>query len=135
MNGTGQPDLQRIRQLAIELAATDDGPAGELACALADAVVDLSDRVDALWRLISAVVESAGLAAPTAGRPGAAIGPPSEFVQALNSARATGRRGVRLCIDGKEWVAALSQQPPFPDGAAWSAIERLTRESTDQDDM
>jgi hypothetical protein len=124
-----QPDIERIRQLAAELARTSTGPASELACALADAVVGLSDRVDALWQLISAIVESAGLGAP------AGSAAPPEFVQALNDARATGRRGVRLSIDGREWVAALGQQPPTADGAAWAALERLTRDSAGQDEM
>jgi len=74
-------------------------------------------------------VESAGLSVPAAGAP------PPDFVRALESARTTGRRGVRLSIDGREWVAALSQQLPEADRASWSAIERLARESSDQDEM
>ncbi len=124
-----QPDIQRLRRRASELARADPGPAAELASALTEVVAGLSDRVDALWQLISAVVESAGLS-----RPASATAPP-EFVEALNDARATGRRGVRLSIDGKEWVAALSAQPPAADGAAWAALERLTRDSGDQDEM
>lgn len=135
MDRAGQPDLERIRQLASELAQADSGPAGQLAGELAEAVVGLSDRVDALWRLIAAVIESAGLAAPASSTPSSGGVAPTDFVQALNNARATGRRGVRLSIDGREWVAALSQQPPAADGASWAAIERLTRESADQDEM
>jgi hypothetical protein len=133
MELTSHPDLERIRQLAARLAETDAGPAGELASALAAAVSGLSDRVDALWQLISAVVESAGLSSPAASPADPASPAPPEFVQALNSARATGRRGVRLSVDGKEWVAALSQHPPVAEHEAWSAIERLARRS-DQDD-
>ena len=133
MDRGGQPDLERIRQLAAELAESDDGPAGELACRLSDAVLGLSDRIDALWQLISAIVESAGLGSPAASPPDSASQAPPEFVQALSLARADGRRGVRLSIDGKEWVAALSQQPPASGHEAWAAIERLTR-NTDQDE-
>jgi hypothetical protein len=129
MEQRGQPDIERIRQLAARLAAADPGPAGELATELAGAVAALSDRMDALWQLISAVVESAGLSMPTVSAP------PAEFVEALDTARRTGRRDVRLSIDGKEWVAALGQQPPAADPASWSAIQRLTRESADHDDM
>jgi hypothetical protein len=136
MDHRDQPDLDRIRHLAQLLAATDAGPAGELAGQLADAVTALTARVDAmsarvdmLWQLISAVVESAGLSAP------AADAPPREFVQALERARSTGRRGVRLSIDGREWVAALSQQPPAPDPASWSAIERLAKQADDAGDQ
>jgi hypothetical protein len=124
-----QPDLDRIRQLAAELAATGPGPAADLAVEIAEALAGLSGRIDSLWQLISAVVESAGLSVPVASAP------PPDFVRALESARTTGRRGVRLSIDGKEWVAALSQQLPEADRASWSAIERLARESSDQDEM
>jgi hypothetical protein len=129
MDHKDQSDLDRIRRLAAELAATGPGPAAELATELADALAGLSARIDALWQLISAVVESAGLSVPAAGAP------PPDFVRALESARTTGRRGVRLSIDGREWVAALSQQLPEADRASWSAIERLARESSDQDEM
>jgi hypothetical protein len=130
MERSSQPDLNRIRQLASELAAADVGTTSQLVGALAETVVGLSERVEGLWQLISAIVESAGLDAPSAS------GPPSEFTQALASARSSGRRGVRLTIDGKEWVAALSQQQtPTADPVAWSAIQRLARESSDQDDM
>jgi hypothetical protein len=134
MDRSSPPDLERIRQLAAELAATDAGQAGQLGAALAEAVASLSDRIDALWQLISAVVESAGLSSPAASPADPANPAPAEFVQALNAARATGRRGVRLSIDGKEWVAALSQHPPAAENEAWSAIERLARKS-DQDEM
>jgi hypothetical protein len=123
------PDLDHIRDLAARLAALDPGPAGELGAEVAAAIASLSARVDALWQLISAIVESAGLSVPDATKP------PPDFVEALDTARRTGRRGVRLSIDGKEWVAALSQQVPAPDRASWSAIERVARESSDQDEM
>jgi hypothetical protein len=147
MDDLVQPELDRIRRLAQLMAATDPGPAGELAGEIAAAVAGLSvkveglsARVDALWQLISSVVESAGLGDPadSAGPGGDArnprSAPPPEFVQALASARRTGRRGVRLSIDGKDWVAALSQQPPEPDPASWSAIERIARRAGDQDE-
>jgi hypothetical protein len=136
MDHRDQLDLERIRQLARMLSDTDVSPAGELAAELTEAVAALSAkveglsvRVDALWQLISAIVESAGLGKPSKSAP------PPEFVQALDRARSTGRRGVRLNIDGKEWVAALSQQPPAPDPASWSAIERLAKQAGDQDEM
>src|ERR1700689_5251115 len=56
-----QPDLDHIRQLAARLAATGPGPAADLAVEIAAALSGLSGRIDALWQLISAVVESAGL--------------------------------------------------------------------------
>jgi hypothetical protein len=147
MDHRDRPDLNRIPELARERATTDSGaacerattdsgaacePPGELAdavAALAARVDGLSARVDALWRLISAVVESAGLRAPDAD------GPPADFVAAVEDARSTGRRGVRLNIGGRQWVAALSQQPPTPDPASWSAIERVARQAGDQDEM
>jgi hypothetical protein len=109
MDHKDQSDLDRIRRLAAELAATGPGPAAELATELADALAGLSARIDALWQLISAVVESAGLSVPAAGAP------PPDFVRARES--------------------ALSQQRPEADRASWSAIERLARESSDQDEM
>jgi hypothetical protein len=136
MDDRSQPELDRIRRLAGLMAASDPGPAGDLAGELAAAVAalsvkveGLSARVDGLWQLISAVVEAAGLGDP------AGTAPPPEFVQALASARRTGRRGVRLSIDGKDWVAALSQQPPEPDPASWAAIERIARQAGYQDEM
>ena len=130
-----ESDLDRVRHLASVLARTDPGPAAELALQLtevvaaqADDVAALSARLDALWQLITAVVESAGLSGPPADEP------PPEFIQAITSARSTGRRGVRLSIDGQDWVAALSQRPPEPDPASWAAIERLARESGDDQD-
>jgi hypothetical protein len=128
---TGRPegaDLERVRQLAEDLADSDPGPAGELACALAEAVVGIAGRVDALWQLITAVVETAGLSAPDPESP------PAEFVQALTSARSSGGKGVRLSIGGKQWVAALSQdEPPADPARAWAALQRLTKAAGDQD--
>jgi hypothetical protein len=122
-------DLERLGQLARDLADSDPGPAGELACALAEAVADISGRVDALWQLITAVVETAGLTIPEE------TSPPAEFAQALTSARSSGVRAVRLRISGKEWVAAVSQDHPPDDPArAWAALERVTEAADDQDD-
>jgi hypothetical protein len=133
---SGRPegaDLERVRQLAQDLADSDPGPAGELACALAEAVVGIAGRMDALWQLITAVVEAAGLSMPADISPGS--DPPSEFVRALTSARGSGVKGVRLSISGKEWVAAISQdQPPADPARAWAALERLTKATGDQDD-
>jgi hypothetical protein len=137
MDHRSQSDLDRIKDLARFLAEDDSGPAGAHAAELAEAMVDLSLRVDdlsakvsALWQLISTIVQSAGLSAP------AASAAPAEFAQALDTARRTGRRDVRLSIDGREWVAALSQQQqPSPDPASWSAIERLARETADHDEI
>lgn len=141
-SGLPEPaDLERIRQLAQDLADSEPGPAGELACVLADAVVSIAGRVDALWRLITAVVESAGLVEKASlgeltsqGRPGASA-PPAEFLQAVTSPRNSGgHRGVRLNINNKEWVAAISQdQPPVDPAGAWAALERLTKTTDDQD--
>ena len=130
MDRHGPPDLERIRRLAAELAAADTGPAAELALALAEAVTGLSDRVDALWQLISAVVESAGLSSPAGSTADPAEQAPAEFVQALAGARSTGRRGVRLSIDGQDWVAALGSQPPSTGPEAWTALSRLARENS-----
>jgi hypothetical protein len=130
------PELARIRQLAHELARVDSGPAGELACALADAVLVMAERVDGLWQLIAAVVAAAEQP-PPAGSPGGGEElspgpPPAEFVQALAAGRKPGRadghRGVRLSIGGRDFVAAINpdQGPADPVGA-WSALERLAR--------
>jgi hypothetical protein len=147
-----QPDLERIRRLASELGATDPGPAGALAAELAEALAGLSARIDALWELISAIVASAGLGGTAETTPTDLA--QADFAQAVARARKTGQRGVRLSIDGREWVVALSQptlgqptlgqptlghqppgqQPPGAGQAAWAAIERLARESSDQDD-
>jgi hypothetical protein len=146
MDDRDQPDLDRIRYLARLLAETDPGPAGELARELADGISalaatvgSLSARLDALWQLISAVVESAGLSAPAAGAPipGAPIAgaPPAQFAAELESARSTGKRGIRLSIDGREWVAALSQQPPAADPESWAAIARLAQQASDPGDQ
>lgn len=122
-------DLQRVRQLARDLADSDPGPAAELACALAEAVLGIADRMDALWQLITAAVETAGLDVPEG------TSPPAEFVQALTSAPSSGVKGVRLSIGGKQWVAAVSQdQPPADPARAWAALERLTQAAEDQDD-
>ncbi|HEU5417102.1 MAG TPA: hypothetical protein VFV41_05390 [Streptosporangiaceae bacterium] len=125
------PELARIRQLASELAEVDSGPAGELACALADAVLVLADRVDGLWQLIAAVVAAADQP-PGAGQEPLAGPPPAEFLQALAAGRKPGRgaghRGVRLSIGGREFVAAISpDQAPADPAGAWSALERLAR--------
>jgi hypothetical protein len=131
-----QPDLERIRRLAAELAASDPGPAGQLAAEVAESLADLSARVDALWQLISAVVTAAGLGLPAeAARPRgttADADQQAEFARAIASARMAGKRGLRLSIDGREWVAALSEQASGQP--AWSALERLARESSAQDD-
>jgi hypothetical protein len=129
------PELARIRQLARELAEVDSGPAGELACALADAVLIMAERVDGLWQLIAAVVAAAEQ--PPAGSPApgpelSAGPPPAEFVQALAAGRKPGRadghRGIRLSIRGREFVAAISpDQGPEDPAGAWSALERLAR--------
>jgi hypothetical protein len=134
MDHRSQPDLGRIRDLAQMLTETGSGPSGEQVAEIAEALADLCTRVDdlsakvsALWQLISAVVQSAGLS-PAA--------PPPEFAQALDTARRSGRRDVRLSINGREWVAALSQQQqPSPDPVSWSAIERLARENAGHDEM
>jgi hypothetical protein len=117
-------DLDRIRRLASELAAADSGPAGELGCALAEAVVGIAGRVDALWDLIVAVVGAAGTSA-AASEP-----PPAEFLQALTSARGPGHQGVRLNIAGQDWVAAVSPDGrPADPARAWAALERLATSS------
>jgi len=129
------PELARIRQLASELAEVDSGPAGELACALADAVLVMAERVDDLWQLIAAVVAAAEqppAGSPPAGQELAAGPPPAEFVQALAAGRKPGRpaghRGVRLSIGGREFVAAISPDEGQADSAsAWSTLERLAR--------
>ena len=46
-------DLEQLGKLARALADSEPGPAGELACALAEAVTGIASRVDALWRLIA----------------------------------------------------------------------------------
>jgi hypothetical protein len=119
----GDPDLERIRQLASELAAVDGGPAGELACALADAVLGIADRVDALWQLIAAVVNAAGPTTAAGDAP-----PPPEFLQAMTSARSSGPRGVWLNIAGQDWAAAISSGTRPADPAdAWAALGRVAR--------
>jgi hypothetical protein len=121
-------DLERLSQLARALADSEPGPAGELACALADAVTGIASRVDALWRLIATVVETAGISVPETKSP------PVEFLQALAAPRSTQNRGVRLSIDGREWVAAISKDRlPADPAIAWAALERLTRATDDQE--
>lgn len=127
----GEPaatDLERLSQLARALADSEPGPAGELACALADAVTGIASRVDALWHLIATVVETAGISVPEAKSA------PAEFLQALAAPRSTRPRGVRLSIDGREWVAAISKDRlPADPAIAWAALERLTRATDDQE--
>jgi hypothetical protein len=139
-------ELAQVRRLASELAAADAGPAAELACALADVVLRVADRVDALWQLIAAVVSAADPATAgsgtagsgtagsgTAGNGTAGNGPPAEFLQALTSARGSGHAGIRLSLAGGEWVAAVSQdQRPADPAAAWAALERLAQSAGDQ---
>jgi hypothetical protein len=121
-------DLDRLRELARALAESDPGPASELACALADAVAGVAGRMDALWRLIAAVVETAGLSLPDAKSP------PAEFTRALAAPRGTGQQSVRLNIDGREWVAAISQdERPADPAGAWAAIERITKAAGQQE--
>ncbi len=160
MPGT-HPDaaaLERIRLLARDLAASDPGPAADLGSALAAEVariagqVDaLAGRVDGLWRLISAVVESAGLAGSAGttgtagsggpGDPGDAgsggpAAPPPEFLRAIASPRRSSDRALRLNLNDREWVAAISQdEPPADPARTWAALERLTRVIGDQDDQ
>ena len=134
-SGRPEPtDLDRIRQLARDLADSDPGPAGELACALAEAVAAIASRVDGLWRLITAVVESAGLVeAAWPGGPESST-PPAEFLQAVAS-RGSGDRALRLNINNKEWVAAISQdEPPADPVRTWAALEQLTRAIDAQND-
>lgn len=134
----GSPEaagLEHIRRLARSLAASDPGPAAELGCALADEVERIAVRVDALWRLITAVVEAAELSgtAEGTGPDSPAASPPPEFLQALSSPRRSGDRALRLNINNTEWVAAISQdEPPADPGRTWAALERLTRAIGDQ---
>jgi hypothetical protein len=69
------------------------------------------------------------------GRAGESSASPPEFAEALRSARAAGRRGIRLTIDGREWVAALSKPDTTADDSAWAALERLARDAGNQDEM
>jgi hypothetical protein len=120
-DGDLQLELARVRWLASELAAADSGPAAELGGALADVVVHIADRVDALWQLIAAVVSAADPAA-------AGTAPPAEFLQALASARGSGHAGLRLSLAGRDWVAAVNQeQRPADPVRAWAALERLAQ--------
>lgn len=135
---SGRPELaelERIRQLARDLAESDPGPAGEFACALADAVTSIAGRVDGLWRLITAVVESAGLVEAAGPAVTGGSAPPAEFLQAVSSARGSSDRALRLNINNKEWVAAISQdQPPADPARTWAALERLTKAIDDDQD-
>jgi hypothetical protein len=120
--------LERLSELARALAESDPGPASELACALADAVAGIAGRMDALWRLIAAVVETAGVSVADAKSP------PAEFMRALAAPGGPGHHSVRLSIDGKEWVAAISQdQRPTDPAGAWAALERLARAAGDEE--
>ncbi|MGO9077475.1 MAG: hypothetical protein ACLQDY_00305 [Streptosporangiaceae bacterium] len=143
---TAPLDLERIGALARALAASDSGPAAELGCALAAAVTELSQRVDALWQVIDAALQAAGLGADGLGAampggtrepPGGeqAGGPPAELVRALAAPRGPGQ-GVRLTIDGQDWVAAVSpgEQPADP-AAAWAALQQIAATAADQDRM
>jgi hypothetical protein len=96
---------------------------------LSDQVGQLSGRVDALWRLIAAVVQGASSdGGRTASHAAGTDPPPPEFLQAIASAQGTGRHGVRLSIAGKDWVASLDPDMPATDAAgAWSALERLAK--------
>jgi hypothetical protein len=115
-------DLERILRLARELADSDPGPARELGCALAEAVVTLTRRVNELWELIGAALDAAGLGSTRAG----GAEPSPEFVRALTSPRGSDQ-GVPLDISGKQWIAAINQErPPADPRAAWAALERIT---------
>jgi hypothetical protein len=148
-----EPDaagLERIRLLARDLAASDPGPAADLGSALvaelelmAGRVDAIAARLDGLWQLITAVVESAGLAgaagspgpAEAAGGSGGPDGPPPEFLQAVSAPRRAGDRALRLNLNNREWVAAISQdEPPADPARTWAALERLTRDVDEQDD-
>lgn len=136
MTAQDQPDLDRIAALARVLAASDSGPAAELGCALADAVTVLSRRVDALWQVIDAALIAAGLGPGERpdGRPAAGPAPPAELVRALTAPQDSDQ-GIRLSIDGKDWVAAISPDARAADpSAAWAALQRLTQAAAgDQD--
>jgi len=143
------PDLDRIAALARALAASDSGPAAELGCALADAVTVLSRRVDALWQVIDAALVAAGLGpaerpderpADRGGPPHQPAGPPAgpvppaELVRALTAPQAC-EQGIRLNIDGKDWVAAISPDARAADpSSAWAALQRLTQTAGEDQD-
>jgi hypothetical protein len=145
--GPDAAELERIRLLARDLAASDHGPAAELGSALAAEVERIAGRVDAiaarldgLWRLITAVVESAGLSGAAApdgpDESGGPDGPPPEFLQAVSSPRRSGDRALRLNLNNREWVAAISQdEPPADPARTWAALERLTRVIGERDDQ
>jgi hypothetical protein len=85
-------------------------------------VADLAGRMDALWRLIAAVVEQAGISVPDA------TSPPAEFARALAAPGGAGHRSVRLSIDGQEWIAAISpEERPADLAGAWAALERIAK--------
>jgi hypothetical protein len=148
---SGHPEaaeLERIRLLARDLAGSHPG-AAELGYALADAadriagrlesitgqIEGITGRVDGLWRLITAVLESAGLAEAAEAAGPAASPPSAEFLQAVSAPRGSSDRALRLNINNKEWVAAISQdQPPADPARTWAALERLTRTIEDQGD-
>ena len=82
----------------------------------------MAGRMDDLWRLIAAVVETAGVSVADAASP------PAEFTRALAAPGGTGHQSVRLSIDGKEWGAAISQdERPADPASAWAALERVTK--------
>jgi hypothetical protein len=90
-------------------------------------VAGIAGRVDALWRLIAAVVETAGVSAADAKSP------PAEFTLALAAPRGS-HQSVRLNIDGKEWVAAISQdERPADPAGAWAALERVAKAADDEE--
>ncbi len=141
MSAQDQPDLDRIAALARALAASDSGPAAELGCALADAVAVLSRRVDALWQVIDAALAAAGLGPgerpedrPPATGPATGPAPPAELVRALTAPQDFDQ-GIRLSIDGKDWVAAISPDARAADpSAAWAALQRLTQAAAEDQD-
>jgi hypothetical protein len=51
----------------------------------------------------------------------------------VSSPRGASDRALRLNINNKEWVAAISQdQPPADPARTWAALERLTKDIDDQ---
>jgi hypothetical protein len=88
----------------------------------------MAGRMDDLWRLIAAVVETAGVSVADAKSP------PAEFIRALAAPGGPGHQSVRLNIDGKEWVAAISQDERSADPAdAWAALERIAKAAGDEE--
>ncbi len=124
-----------LAELSVAVSTAAHGLARHLG-GLSDQVSELASRVDALWRLIAAVVEGANTGGSGAAAGAARTGPPPpEFLQAIASAQGAGRHGVRLSIAGKDWVASLDPDMPAADAAgAWSALERLAKATEDQGD-